>query len=267
MVWRGANGSCVAPPLPNMSVMTHVSRPLVALLVGTVLFFALWMVALKPSSSSSGGAPTGVGRYQSAVNQAKNSVKAQNQQSANAGTIPGTATPTPATTTPAATPATTTPAATPSTPTQPAAHAPAKHHSAAAAHKHHAVAAHKAPKHSIPAVLAPAVHVHGARHRFSVVTTALREHKVLAVLFYNPAGSDDQAVKREIKSIPTYKGRVVKLTVPISELSRYTSITTQVMVSTTPTLVLIDRHSQASLITGYAAGFEIATEVASAVGK
>jgi hypothetical protein len=252
-----------------MTVMTHVSRPLVALLVGTVAFFALWIVALKPSSSSSGGAPSGVG-YQSAINAAQNSVKAQNQQSANAGSIPGTSSTTPPATT--STPAATT--STPATTTTPG-HARAKHHSAAthkhhsatAAHKHHAVAAHKAPKHSVAAVPAPAVHVHGARHRFNVVTTALREHKVLAVLFYNPAGSDDQAVKREIKSIPTYKGSVVKLVVPISELSRYTSITTQVMVSTTPTLVLIDRHRQASLITGYATGFEIATEVASAVGK
>jgi hypothetical protein len=262
-----------------MTLMTHVSRPLVALLVGTVLFFALWIVALKPGSSSSGGAPSGqggVGQYQSAINAAKSSVKAQNQQSANAGNIPGTATSTPASssstpaassssappaTTPAATtPAATTPAATTSTPTQPAAHARAKHH-AVVTHKHQAA---PVPKAATPA---SAVHVAGARHRFNVVATALREHKVIAILFYNPAGADDQAVRREIKSIPTYKGSVVKLTVPISELSRYTAITTQVMVSTTPTLVLIDRHHQASLVTGYATGFEIGTLVASALGR
>jgi hypothetical protein len=270
-----------------MTLMTHVSRPLVALLAGTVLFFALWIVALKPSSSSSGGAPSGqggVGQYQSAINSAKDSVKAQNQQSATAGNVPGAATTTPAAnpSTPAAT--SSTPAATTTTPAQPATHARAKH-GGVAAHKGNAVATHKAKTvaahndktvtaHKAHAVAAPkapsptpAVHLRGARHRFNVVTTALREHKVIAILFYNPAGTDDQAVKHELSSIPTYKASVVKLTVPISELSRYTAITTQVMVSTTPTLVLIDRHHQASLITGYATGFEIGTLVASALGR
>lgn len=265
-----------------MTLMTHVSRPLVALLVGTVAFFALWIVALKPGSSSSGtpSGQGGVGRYQSAINAAKNSVKAQNQQSANAGGIPGTATTTPSANASApsanasaqsatsSTPATKTTAASTSTPAKPATHARVKRH-AVAAHEHHATATAKrhaiaAPKATIPA---PAVHVPGARHRFNVVTTALREHKVIAILFYNPAGADDQAVRHELASIPTYKGSVVKLTVPISELSRYTAITTQVMVSTTPTLVLIDRHHQASLVTGYATGFEIGTLVASALGK
>jgi hypothetical protein len=133
-----------------------------------------------------------------------------------------------------------------------------------ATHKHQVTAT---TKHHAATTPAPAVHVPGARDRFNVVTTALREHKVIAILFYNPAGADDQAVRHELSSIPTYKGRVVKLTVPISELSRYTAITTQVMVSTTPTLVLIDRQHQASLVTGYATGFEIGTLVASALGQ
>jgi hypothetical protein len=33
-----------------MVVMDSVSRPLIALLLGTVAFFALWLVALKPST-------------------------------------------------------------------------------------------------------------------------------------------------------------------------------------------------------------------------
>jgi hypothetical protein len=275
-----------------MTLMTHVSRPLVALLVGTVLFFALWIVAFKPSSSSSGGTPSGqggVGQYQSAINSAKSSVKAQNQQSATAGNVPeATTTPAASSSTPAASPSTpaaspstpgatsSTPAASTTTPAQRATHARATHHRAAAhqgetgaTHNGQTVAAHKSTTVAAPKApsSAPAVHVRGARHRFDVVTTALRDHKVIAILFYNPAGTDDQAVKHELSSIPTYKGGVVKLTVPISELSRYTAITTQVMVSTTPTLVLIDRRHQASLITGYSTGFEIGTLVASALGR
>ena len=98
-----------------------------------------------------------------------------------------------------------------------------------------------------------------------MISAALREHKVLAILFYNPAGADDEAVKHELASIPTHRGRVVKLIVPVAELSRYTTITTQVMVSTTPTLVLIGRNHQASTITGFESSFELATRVANLV--
>jgi len=59
-----------------MSVVTHVSRPLIGLLVGAVLFFALWIVALKPSSGSSPGSG-GLGQYQGAINAARNSAKLQ----------------------------------------------------------------------------------------------------------------------------------------------------------------------------------------------
>jgi hypothetical protein len=252
--------------------VTHVSRPLVALLVGTVLFFALWLVALKPSSggSANGGTPSGpggLGQYQSAVNEAKNSVKQQNAQSATAGNIPGTSTASnAASTTPAtSTPAPTTPAATPATTAGTAAHAAVRAHAKVHAVTHaktHAVT--HAKTHAVTHAEA-AANVSGPRHRYNVIATALREHKVLAVLFYNPAGADDQVVRHELASIPTYRGQVVKLIVPVAELSRYTTITTQVMVSTTPTLVLIGRDRQASTITGFASQFELATRVANAV--
>jgi hypothetical protein len=111
----------------------------------------------------------------------------------------------------------------------------------------------------------PVVHSPSAHQGLNVVVAALREHKVLAILFYNPAGPDDRAVKHELNSVPSYRGRVVKLAVPVSELSRYTAITTQVEISTTPTLVIVDRNLQATMISGFASQFEIATRVATAV--
>ncbi|MDQ6775166.1 MAG: hypothetical protein M3071_02860, partial [Actinomycetota bacterium] len=61
--------------------MTRPSRPLLGLLVATVAFFALWIVALKPSSSSTTG-NSGVGQYQSAINAAKAAVATQNHTNA-----------------------------------------------------------------------------------------------------------------------------------------------------------------------------------------
>src|SRR2546423_11112448 len=70
-----------------MVVMDNVSRPLIALLVGSVAFFAVWMIALKPSgsgSSSSGGSSA----YQSAIAKAHAAVATSNGASAaHGGTV------------------------------------------------------------------------------------------------------------------------------------------------------------------------------------
>ena len=46
--------------------MGNVSKPLIALLVGTVAFFALWTVALK-GGASGGASSKSLGTYQSAI--------------------------------------------------------------------------------------------------------------------------------------------------------------------------------------------------------
>ncbi len=50
---------------------------------------------------------------------------------------------------------------------------------------------------------------------------------------------------------------VVKLAIPIGELTRYPVITTQVPVTQSPTLVLIDRRRQATTLVGFVDSFSI----------
>lgn len=168
--------------------MGNVSRPLLGLLVAIVAFFALWLAALRPGSSSSTGLvpPHSAGVHSSAL-------------------------------------------------------APARA---------------RVPSASARSVPAP---------RLNAVERALAEHKVLAVLFYNPNAPDDLAVKRELAAIPTHSGRVLKLAVPLSELAGYTAITAQVQVSQSPTLVVVDRRGRASTIVGFADTFEIAQRIAGAL--
>ena len=85
-----------------------------------------------------------------------------------------------------------------------------------------------------------------------MINSALTSHKVIAVLFYNDAASDDQAMARELRAVPTHKGQVVRLAVPLSELTSFAMITQQVPVVTAPTLVVVDGSRQATTITGYA---------------
>ena len=219
--------------------MPHASRSLIAVLVATVAFFALWLVALQPSSSNT-PAKSGVGQLQSAINAARASAAAQNHAAAAGGNTVAT--------TPAHT--ATTPAHTSAATAKPAATAPS--HTAAATAK---------PKPNATPSAAPAT----AGQRLSVVDRALTDHRVLALLFYNPAGSDDQAVRHELTTIPTSHGRVVKLAVPLSELTNYPAITNQVQVESSPTLVIVDRSAQAFTLVGFADQFEIAHRVLDAL--
>ncbi len=235
--------------MPKKVLMDRVSRPLLGLLVATAAFFALWLVALRPSSSSHGGSGGALGQYQPAINAAHAAVSlakaiAADQSGAGAASTSTTATP-PAPVTPAAARTATNAASAPPTPAATASSA-----SSAVSAKPSGRAAGAAAR---------------TAQRLRVVLAALAAHKTLALLFFNPAAADDRAVARELRTIPGHGGRVLRLAVPISELSNYGAITNQVAVSTAPTLLLIDRRHTATTIVGYASAFEIAQRVADAL--
>jgi hypothetical protein len=200
--------------------MANLPRPLIGLLVATVAFFAVWTVALRPSSSG--------------------------------GPVSSSSSPTPAASQPkAAAPA----------------HADADStatHAAAASHASATSASASATK--AKPVAKPAVkHTVSPQQRQSMIEDGLNHHKVLAILFFNPAAADDQAVKRELDEIPARGGKVVKLAVPLSELTRYPVITNQVQVTESPTLVLIDGKRKADLLTGYLDELELSQRVSDAL--
>jgi hypothetical protein len=231
-------------------MMDTVSRPLIALLIGTVALFGLWFVALKPGgSSSSGSGKQALANYGSDIAKARQAVTTSNRSNAAAA---GEAQPQPAQ--PTKSPAGSTAASTSSTAaTSKAATKPSAPASNAAGSKPTSTAS----KPSSPSA--------ATQHRLDVVTRALDAHKVVALLFYNPASADDRAVARELAAVPRHRGRVVKLAVPLSELSRYTVVTTQVPVNFSPTLVLIDGRGQATTIVGFADRFEISQRLADAL--
>ena len=237
---------------PKTRVMTDVSRPLIAVLLGVVVFFAVWTVALKPHSSTSGGSgsSSGLGSYQSAIDKAHQAVTTSDKASVvHGGALPPSATVGSAATTasPAATnaPAATTAPATTTT-----------HAASAAATKR---AATRATTTAATASSAPAS---AAQRRLSATESALDTNEVVALLFYNPAGADDRAVRQELGAVPTNGNKVVKLAVPLSEAGRYTFIAANVRLDSSPTLVLIDRAKRATTIVGFADRFEIAQRVA-----
>jgi hypothetical protein len=217
--------------------MGTLPKPLIGLLLGTVAFFAIWMVALKPSSSSSGGSQGGVGQYQPAINKAHQAVTTSNQANAKLGA-------------PTATTSATTPTATKPAPAKTAAK-PTADAAAKAVGKTLSVPVTKP-------VLTPA---QSAAADAKSVGTAIRAGKVVAILFYNDAAADDRAMKTELAAIPTHGGQVAKFAEPVSQLIQFSSLTQTVDINTAPELVLIDKARQASTLFGYADGVEIAQRI------
>jgi hypothetical protein len=218
--------------------MASLPKPLIALLVATVAAFALWTAVLKKTvtgsgSSSSSSAPA----LQSAINKAHQAVTTSNQASvAHGGTVSTTPAPAPKATTPAPAPKATTP--------------PAKSQDA-----QKAVTALKALAKAQPAK-APSI---------KTVVNAIAAHKVVALLFYNPSASDDQAVKQELATISTDHGKVARFSIPVSDLSQFQPVTSKVPVASTPTLLVIDKQGATTTLTGFVDQLAISQTVSDAL--
>ncbi len=220
--------------MPNIGVMASLPKPLIALLVATVAAFALWTAVLKKTvtgggSSSSPSTPA----LQSAIDKAHQAVTTANQASvAHGGTVSTTSTPAPA-----AKPA-----------THKASPAPSKDAQKAVATLKALAKAHPAGAPSIKSVVA-----------------AVTAHKVVALLFYNPAAADDQAVKQELAGISTHHGQVARFTVPVTDLSQFQPVTSKVPVNSTPTLLLIDKQGATTELVGFVDQLAISQRVADAL--
>lgn len=234
-------------------MMDNVSRPLIALLAATVALFALYFVALRgspKSASSSGTSSQSLKGYQSDISAAQHAVAVSGaNDAASGGGNDGSTNQAPHTG-----------LVVHSSGSSSAAKGAAG--SSTASTSSASTSASSTSNNSGAKVTVTVTHTTSAtQHRLNVVDGALAKKKVLAILFYNPAGADDRAVKQELALVPTHHKLVVKVAVPISELARYQVVTTQVPVSQSPTLVLIDRTKQATTIVGYASSYEIAQRV------
>src|SRR5438105_2386747 len=206
----------------DLARVTHVSRPLIGVLVATVLLFAVYTVALKPSSSGGGGGSPG--SYKSAVDKARQVQGVVNGAGARDGGTPsGTpTTPAPTTSAPPTTSTTTTSQSPPTTSSGPTTTTPGSATPAAP------TIASLASATGVIGSIKPASSTLTAADRFRTVQVGLKHHKVLALLFYNPASSDDRAVAAELSAIPTHGGAVVKLSIPVQQMSAYSSLLSQV---------------------------------------
>ena len=90
------------------------------------------------------------------------------------------------------------------------------------------------------------------------VEADLAKGEVVVLLFWNPKGSDDLAVHREVQLLAKVDGRklAVQEALP-SEVASFGSITRGVQVYATPTILIVNKKGRATTLTGLQDAFSI----------
>jgi len=83
------------------------------------------------------------------------------------------------------------------------------------------------------------------------VLKAVADHKVLALLFWDPKSPDDQLVHKALKKVERFNGEVFIHAAPISKVSRYARITRGADVEQASTIVIVDRKLRSTSLVGY----------------
>jgi hypothetical protein len=233
--------------------MTQVSRPMQLLLLATVAFAAVWFVALRPKADDSGGSsepapaaqPADAGSKSSlpgslgaSVDKAKgaqrtsdtaNSARDAAEQKATGGSTASSAPSTSSTSSGAA--------------------------RTTASGKARPVAARRRAAGT------------GASASPARVAAAVAHGQVAVVLFWDRTTSVDKAVRAELGRTGRRGRNVFVAAVPISQVSKYDTVTRGIQVLQAPTIVVIGRKRDARLLTGYVDGSEIGQAVADALAK
>jgi hypothetical protein len=99
----------------------------------------------------------------------------------------------------------------------------------------------------------------------AVVASELKQGKVVLVLFWNPHSSDDLAVEGQVKAVAHTLGRHVAVhTAYASQVNSFGSITREIQVYQTPTLMIVNPHGQVTTLTGYTDAYAIEQAIAEA---
>jgi hypothetical protein len=205
--------------------VSQISPPVRIVAVVAIAFLAVYMVALRPKSSTPtppAAAPTPAGnvntgkpavtQFGKAVQQAQGAVKATNEQMQGEAQSAG---------------------------------APAE---SSATAKTGSSSATGSTASSAASAATPAVDVKGLPRP---VAKAVEHHKALALLFWNGRSADDHAVRSAFRHIETFHGAVYTQVAPLDSIARYSRITRGADVQQSPTVVVVDRKLKATTLVGY----------------
>jgi len=267
--------------------MTQLSRPFQVALGACVLFALLWFALLhRPGSESSSpsASSTGLGAASASASRAVHASAAKSSGApltahhAAAGSHTGQASGTHAGRASTAHPGTHAGGASTAHPGSSAKRAStadpstsAKHASAArpATHGSSATSVPHAT-HTAPAKPAPPVGTGtsaSAPAMQEAVAAELKHGKTVLVLFWNPHASDDVAVRGQVQAVAHKLGHRVAVHYALAkQVGSFGSITRDIQIYQTPTLLIVNGRDQVSTLTGYTEAFAIEQSVAEARG-
>jgi hypothetical protein len=107
------------------------------------------------------------------------------------------------------------------------------------------------PDATAPESAPPKESVTGSQGLPAPVAKALDAKKTVVILFWNKSGVDDRSVKKSVDRLSTRGGDIAKFTDTVKGLSRYTRITSAASVTSTPSVVVVNRRGQAEVLAGY----------------
>ncbi len=246
--------------------MVQLSRPFQAVLAAVALFALVWFVALhRPgsaatssgSSSSLSGAQSGDSSKPSHVASASRAKAAAPRATAHTRTAAHRR---PASATTHRAPATATAHKTVPTP----------HRAAATAHRAPATA-HRAPAtaHRAPATAhkVPSTGHAGSASEAASVAADLEHGRTVMLLFWNPHASNDVTVHQQLGVVAHKLGRTVAaFSARASQVGQFGSITRDVQVYQTPTLLIVNPKRQVTTVTGLTDAYALEQTIREARG-
>jgi hypothetical protein len=99
----------------------------------------------------------------------------------------------------------------------------------------------------------------------AAVEAELKQGKTVAVLFWNSKASVDQTVQRELQAVGhTQGGKLAIHDARPAQVGSFGSITRDVQVLQTPTILIVNKHGQTTALTGLTDSFSIEQAIAEA---
>lgn len=99
----------------------------------------------------------------------------------------------------------------------------------------------------------------------AAVEAELKQGKTVAVLFWNSKSSVDQTVQRELQAVGhTQGGKLAIHDARAAQVGSFGSITRDVQVLQTPTILIVNKHGQTTTLTGLTDSFSIEQAIAEA---
>jgi hypothetical protein len=250
--------------------MAQISRPFQVVLAAFVLFAVAWFALLhRPSTSSSGSsAPASVAHpvapHAHALAQTRTTSHTRTRTHTHAAASAHAKAQTHTTTVTHHT----------SSVTHTASKSASTHHHTSVTVHHTSVthttthaaagAAHKPATQQTPAASAKSPSTPAMQ---ATVAAELKQHKVVLLLFWNPSSTSDVAVRRQVQIVAHKLGRGVAVhTSAASQVGSYGSITRDIQIYQTPTLLIVNPQAQVTTVTGYTEAYALEQTIREARG-